>query len=220
MLRESPGLKVVIGKRRFQMSEVLFMASVLLLLLGAMGFYFYTRIVYTEKKVNLLETILLDIKMMIEMEDLSAPVHAIKYDGASRAGSSGAVEDTVKILEPANLEKDDSQDLKDETEYYTSVIESVVAESSPDTNEASNAVPSVNYDVLSRDELVVLAEKKGLKVTKRTQRQTIINLLRESEKNSSGTVELGKDDAVTGPFASMEDRGAPLDVGNVEEVRI
>jgi len=205
------------------MSEVLFMASVLLLLIGAMGFYFYTRSVYTEKKVNLLETILLDIKMMLEMEDLSPTVHSLKYDGASSLSAKNGpvpVEDTVRILEPANLERDDSQELKDETEYYNSVIESVAAESSPDTNEASNVVPSVNYDVLSRDELVALAEKKGLKVTKRTQRQTIVNLLRESEKNTSGTVELGKDDGVTGPFASMEDRGAPLDVGNVEEVRL
>jgi hypothetical protein len=197
------------------MSEVLFMASVLLLLIGAMGFYFYTRILYTEKKINLLETILLDIKMMLEMEDLHQPSNSLKYNGAPK---NAPIEETIQILEPENLEKTDTEELKDETAYYNSVIESVASESvPPDTNTVANAVVSENYDTLSRDELVALAEKKGLKVTKRTQRQTIINLLRESEKNSSGSVELGKDGA-TGPFTSMGERGAPLDMGNVEEV--
>lgn len=201
------------------MSEVLFMALVLLLLIGAMGFYFYTRILYTEKKLSLLETILLDIKMMIEMEDLNPHQNSpLKYDGAAKNVS---VQEGVQVLEPENLEKGDAEELKDETEYYNSVIETVAAESAlPDTNKAvDNVVPSDDYDSQTRDQLALIAEKKGLKVTKRTQRQTIVNLLRESDKNTSGTVELGKDGA-TGPFTSMDDRGAPLDMGNVEEVRL
>ena len=51
------------------MGEVLFFTAIMLLLLGAASFYFYARLTYTEKKLNLLETILLDIKMMVEMEE-------------------------------------------------------------------------------------------------------------------------------------------------------
>lgn len=208
------------------MSEVLFMASVLLLLIGAMGFYFYTRILYTEKKVSLLETILLDIKMMLEMEDFHQPSNSLKYDGASK---NAVTQEKVQILEPENLESGDTEELKDETEYYNSVIESVAAESVlPDSNqvsetsvsEATNAVASDDYDSQTRDQLAALAEKRGLKITKRTQRQTIVNLLRESDKNTSGTVELGKDGSSAGPFSSMDEKGAPLDMGSVEEVRL
>ena len=201
------------------MSEVLFMASVLLLLIGAMGFYFYSRIAYTEKKLNLLETILLDIKMMIEMEDLSPISQALKYDGASKQVSTQETQ-PVEILEPVNLEKNDVEELKDETEYYNSVIESVASESSPDTNQVSNTVSAVNYDTLSKEELTALAEKRNLKLTKRMARQAVVNLLRESDKNTSGLVELGKDESPTGPFTSMDTRGAPLDMETVEEVRL
>ena len=202
------------------------MASVLLLLIGAMGFYFYSRIAYTEKKLSLLETILLDIKMMLEMEDLNPHHHSpLKYDGNSKNSVQEEEKETVVILEPESLEKPDSEELKDDTEYYNSVIESVASEStSPDMNQDVNtnesAHPSVNYELMSRDELAALAEKKGLKITKRTQRQTIVNLLRESDKNTSGPVELGKDGSLTGPFTSMDERGAPLTMENVEEVRL
>ena len=184
------------------------MASVLLLLIGAMGFYFYTRILYTEKKISLLETILLDIKMMLEMEDFQPSASSpLKYEGASKKVS---IEEKVEILEPVNLEKNDVEEVKDETEYYNSVIESVAAESAlPDTNQVTdssvaNVAVTDEYDSMTRDQLVASAEKKGLKVTKRTQRQTIVNLLRESDKNTSGKVELGTDGAPA-------DGGAALD---------
>ena len=114
------------------------MASVLLLLIGAMGFYFYTRILYTEKKISLLETILLDIKMMLEMEDFQPSASSpLKYEGASKKVS---IEEKVEILEPVNLEKNDVEEVKDETEYYNSVIESVAAESAlPDTNQVTDS---------------------------------------------------------------------------------
>lgn len=200
------------------------MASVLLLLIGAMGFYFYSRIAYTEKKLSLLETILLDIKMMLEMEDFNPHHHSpLKYDGGSKNSVQQEEKETVVILEPESLEKPDSEELKDETEYYNSVIESV-ASASPDMNENTNTNesvnPSVNYEIMSRDELAALGEKRGLKITKRTQRQTIVNLLRESDKNTSGPVELGKDGSLTGPFTSMDERGAPLTMENTEEVRL
>ena len=52
------------------MNESIFVTAILLLLVGAMGFYFYTRIAYTDKKLGLLESLLLDLKMHMDMQSL------------------------------------------------------------------------------------------------------------------------------------------------------
>jgi len=168
------------------MSETLFLAAVLLLLIGAMGLYFYSRIMYVDRKLNYIESILIDLRMKQEMERKFSPLAPIP----------------VKAPEP--LETDDSEDIKDEKEFYNSVIESsaatapaatahtALAEEDDAPQEATNEVVP-DYDSMSRDEVAAIAEKKSIRITKRMNKSTIINLLRESEKNASATVEVGKD---------------------------
>lgn len=198
------------------MSEVLFVSSVLLLLIGAMAFYFYSRIAYTERKIQLLETIMLDIKMMVEMEDserrivLQAPHGVVKRSMPPvpvEAPVAGATPEAV-LSEPESLETTDSEELKNEAEFYNSVIESAAA--APELVASATGI-STEYESMSRDEIASLAEKRGLRVTKRMNRQTITSMLRDSDKNSSTPDELGKDGtAVLG--SSIENKGAPLDV--------
>jgi hypothetical protein len=180
------------------MGEVLFVAAILLLLIGAMGFYFYSRIAYTEKKLNLLETILLDIKMMMDMEEAPHPIPPPK--------------ENIILSEPEQINQGETEELKGDTNgYYTSVIDSIV-------NDAPDAVPSesidsivvsqqastVEYESLNRDELVELAERRSLRVTKRMNRQALLTLLRESDKNTSTMTEQVTDGALSGA-------GAPID---------
>ena len=200
------------------MSEVLFVASVLLLLIGAMAFYFYSRIAYTERKIQLLETIMLDIKMMVEMEDserrivLQAPHRIIKKTTGSEpvvpVEPVAAATTEALLSEPESLETADSEELKN-AEFYNSVIENAAA--APELEVANATGLSTEYESMSRDEIASLAEKRGLRVTKRMNRQTITSMLRDSDKNSSTPDELGKDGtAVLG--SSIENKGAPLDV--------
>jgi len=197
------------------MSEVLFVASVLLLLIGAMAFYFYSRIVYTDRKIQLLETIMLDIKMMVEMEDserrivLQAPHGVVKRSMPPMPAPAPVdVAPEVVLSEPESLETADSEELKN-AEFYNSVIESAAA--APELAVANATGLSTEYESMSRDEIASLAEKRGLRVTKRMNRQTITSMLRDSDKNSSTPDELGKDGtAVLG--SSIENKGAPLDV--------
>jgi hypothetical protein len=172
------------------MGEVLFVAAILLLLIGAMGFYFYSRMVYTEKKINLLETILLDIKMMMEAEDSPPPLPPRK--------------DNVILSAPEMVQSSEVEELKEEESagYYAGVIDSIVKEEPVVTEVAVES--SVDYEALNRDELAALAEKRSLRVTKRMNRQTLLTLLRESDKNTSVTQE-----QVDGGNSSGA--GAPLD---------
>jgi hypothetical protein len=156
------------------MGEVVFVAAILLLLIGAMGFYFYSRMLYNEKKMNLLETILLDIKMMMEMEDNAPPLLPPKKEHV--------VIGAPEMVQPTEVEELKSED----SGYYADVIESAANE-----EPVATAVPesSVDYEALNRDELAALAEKRSLRVTKRMNRQTLLTVLRESDKNTSVTQE-------------------------------
>jgi hypothetical protein len=182
------------------MGEVLFVAAILLLLIGAMGFYFYSRIAYTEKKLNLLETILLDIKMMMDMEEPHRHVPPPK--------------ENIVLSEPEQVQASEVEELKptDASGYYTSVIDSIVKDAEPSTtvtpaeSTISATAATVDYDTLNREELVELAEKRSLRVTKRMNRQSLLTLLRESDKNTSGMTEQVTDGALSGV-------GAPLDGG-------
>lgn len=177
------------------MAELLFVTAIFLLLLGAASFYFYARITYNEKKIALLETILLDIKMMVEMESGPPPPPPSKHNMEYQPAGPNS---DVIITDAPNVEKPET----DATAYYASVIEGVV-----DANvvpEVAASVQGVNYDSYSRDEIAALAEKRGLRITKRMNKQTLITMMRESDKNTSGKVELGTDGAPA-------DGGAALD---------
>jgi hypothetical protein len=200
------------------MAEVLFVAAILLLLIGAMGFYFYSRMTYTEKKINLLETILLDIKMMMEMEE---PNH-LRMQHVPPAPKN------IVLSEPEGVQPSEVEELREEVRednsgYYASVIDSL-AKDAP-VNLSTMAVPStmsvtgltgvtnaLDYESLNRDDLATLAEKRSLRVTKRMNRQTLLALLRESDKNNSTTTEQVTDVAGAVPDAET---GAPLDGSEV-----
>ena len=151
------------------MSEVLFISAILLLLVGAMGFYFYSRVSYTDKKISLLESILLDIKMNMDME---------------------TQQQVPPLKEPEPFEPEDSEELKptDTAMYAAAIEEAAAAESVPALvaeEVVATPVAAPDYDSMSRDELNAIAEKRSLRVTKSMKKPAVINLLRESDKNTS-----------------------------------
>jgi hypothetical protein len=164
-----------------------------------MGFYFYSRMAYNEKKMNLLETILLDMKMMMEMEDEPPPLPPRK--------------ENIVISAPEMVQPSDVEELKAEEDasgYYAGVIESVAAESGPVEGapvEVQVQADTVDYEAMNRDELAALAEKRSLRVTKRMNRQTLLTLLRESDRNTSVTPEQvdGGSSVVGAPIDGSED---------------
>jgi len=198
------------------MNETVVVVLISFLLLGAMAFYFYARIVYTEKKIGLLENILFDIKMTMETE----------VGGAGAGWARAPAEKVVSVaptVEAAAAEGEATtatNEIVSETEYYASVLESANTDVSgyvPSALDADvDAEELVDYDAMSRDELGALAEKRGLRVTKRMTKVTVVNLLREADKNSSVAQESGKD-AVEGSSSGLGgiesmDGGAPLDI--------
>jgi len=192
-------------------TELLVLGFIFFVLVGSVSFYFYSRMMYIERKISLLETILLDIKMTMEMEDNRQHNEFVHYGGKAPSPV------IIKDLSGTPLDsKNDSEELVTQTEFYNMVLEAApsapLSESKVDDGAAPSAVALPDYDTLGREELVSLAEKRGLRLTKRMSKQAVLALLREADKNSSGKQETDRDGAsVTGNMDGSNE-GAPLDM--------
>ena len=194
------------------MNDVLIVGALLLVLIGATTFYLYSRILFTERKMGLIESILLDIKMNMEMVDERRVVEG--------AGPGPAIA-TATAQAPA-AEADEAAFYRDviETTAETVVAEATTTEAPTFEEVVATPMPAgPDYDSMSRDELGSVAEKRGLRVTKRMSRSAVIALLREADKNTSGPSESGGNGI---PGASLDEPadGAPLSSGEAEEVNL
>ena len=189
--------------------ESIIVGVLLLLIVSATTFYLYSRLVYSERKIGLMENLLLDIKMSMEMER-----------GLNTENDSDESEPKVGILEPSF-----PQEVKDDVDSYTSVLEKIpteveseaVVESPVDVPDVVAKV-AVNLDGMTRDELAALAEKKGHRVLKRHTKQQLLAMVRETEKNTSGGIETGTDGPVGGNTGSVE--GASLLSGEIDDLSL
>lgn len=182
------------------MNEVFVVGALLLMLMGAAAFFLYSRLVYAERKIGLIESILLDIKMTMEAEEEAPIALPPKTPTFTPIVDETVAEPAAETVEQPSTDADIA--------YYSSVIESAV-------ETPAETIPSsqLNYDAYTRDELATIAEKRGLRVTKRMTKTVITELLRGSEQTSSAA-------PVSGDEQPLATGGAPLDGGSLEEVEL
>ena len=173
----------------FSLSESATIGILLLLIFGAVSFYLYSRINYTEKRMGLMENMLLDIKMGLESMHKEEPEFVPEPVGA-----------------PRPMESSEAEPLPEEETYYQSVLAqagenaAAVTETETETEaEGTEAegtevvheerpVVSVNYESMTKDDLIALAEKRGAKVGKRPGRKDLIAALKKLDETKSGEV--------------------------------
>jgi hypothetical protein len=126
--------------------DVFTVGIVLLLLIGAVAFYLYTRIAQVEKHMNLLESILLDLKVATENSFLGFPMPMMgggKSGGASGSSSPKShheddedelLSEYVPKMPTAHLASSEEEelttdDLENDTDMYEKILESVAASS-------------------------------------------------------------------------------------------
>ncbi len=204
------------------MNEALIVGALLLVFVGAVSFYLYSRIIFNERKLGLIESLLLDIKMSMDMEE--------EQKHAMHAATLVPVGAAVEIPKPVEIT---------EVEEYQNVLEEVanasaVSAAEPVTAAAAqpgvgpldpngNPIPAAmaaikNYDDHSREDLAYLAEKRGLRVTKRMAKGTIIALLQEADKTSPQQGDDVAGSATSLPAVEGSSGGAPLDAVALEEM--
>lgn len=174
------------------LSDSLTIGVLLILVFGAVSFYLYSRMTQTERRVGLLENLLMDLKMSTE---------------AALSGPEMLGPDSVEpVSGPAPLSMDDVDAV--EEEEYAATAASAVGESAvaPATTPApaaaldaepvrSGAKVDVNYESMTVKELAALAKERGLTGVGQRKRE-IIDALKRNGSTGQAPVQ---------PLAPAED---------------
>jgi len=186
------------------LSESLTIGLLLTLVFGALFFYVYSRVSYVEKRVGLIENILIDIKMNQEQQPVnilprvppSMTFHSVSEDDEKfefnilERNASDEVNEQIysTILEEAHSEVTDISS--------NNISESNISEdnisghdvSGHDSLEETLPKLSVNYEAMTKEELTETAKKKGIRISNRPPgREKLLQLIRSSEEMSTET---------------------------------
>jgi hypothetical protein len=188
-------------------TESLTIGITLTLVFGAVCFYLYSRLVQNEKRVSLIESILLDVKMSMEMVGQGHNSHG--HD------DEAAVEQVEAISAPEPLSQTDVD--SSEEELYKDVLQQ--AERQPemkafeitDSKISQKADPvqvtkvTPTYESMSVKELKDLAKKRSLKVPSGAGRKELTEALRKGDVPTSvASVPEGAPPAVEGALLEEE----------------
>ena len=165
------------------LSESATIGILLLLIFGAVSFYLYSRINYTEKRMGLMENMLLDIKMGLESMNKGEPEFVPEPVGAPRPMESGEAE---ALPEEENYYQSVLQQAGEQEQVQEKAQEQVQAQEQE--QEEEKPAVSVNYESMTKDDLIALAEKRGVKVGKRPGRKDLIAALKKGDESKSTEV--------------------------------
>lgn len=196
------------------LSESLTIGLLLTLVFGALFFYVYSRVSYVEKRVGLIENILIDIKMNQEQQPVnilprvppSMTFHSVSEDSEDEQkfefnildrNASDEVNEQIysTILEEAHSSADTSNsevtDISSNNVSSNNVSSNDVSGhdvSGHDSLEETLPKLSVNYEAMTKEELTETAKKKGIRISNRPPgREKLLQLIRSSEDMSTET---------------------------------
>jgi len=193
-------------------TESLTIGITLTLVFGAVCFYLYSRLVQNEKRVSLIESILLDVKMSMEMVGQNG--------GRDHTEDDMAVEQVEPVSGPEPLSQNDVDE--SEEEAYKDVLQQVSSQPEMKTFDLSGAKPTKGsvaagavevtkvtptYESMTVKELKELAKKRNLKTPHGAGRKELTEALRKTDVPVQPTVE-GALPLVEG--ALLEDEDAEL----------
>jgi len=158
-------------------SESLTIGLLLAIVFGALFFYMYTRVTYNEKRVSLMENILLDIKMNQEQQ----PLHILP-----------PIPQNISFHQTVTQEEDEEETHfeiieNEEEEEYTELLNQVHEDVKVEEVKKEEVVVEeiVNkYDSMTKDELVELVKKRGLRAGNRPGREKLISLLEKADEST------------------------------------
>jgi hypothetical protein len=173
------------------LSETLTLGLVLVLLFGSICLYLYTRIQQNEQKLNLVESILIDLKMTNEMKnypDLPAPTSVAPGPTAQvSAFTSDKFEAEQQAPTDLEGEKLASGSPAPVEESYKDAIKEAVENVSIDVieeaqhSDTASVKIGANYQSMTMNELKALAKQRGV-VSSGMRRQQLIEALQTSDR--------------------------------------
>ena len=164
------------------LSDSLTIGTLLFLVFGAICFYLYSRLGQTEKRLGLLENLLLTLKMSTEASMLGPDlIEALSNPSPLQASDVDGVEEEeyahlLKTVSPSASASAAVKHLSEEAE-----AEQLLRSMSVDKDSVN-----VNYESMTLKELRVLASERGLPSTL-TKKKEIIDALKRGLSGSSGS---------------------------------
>jgi len=164
------------------LSDSLTIGTLLFLVFGAICFYLYSRLGQTEKRLGLLENLLLTLKMSTEASMLGPDlIEALSNPSPLQASDVDGVEEEeyahlLKTVSPSASSSAPVKHLSEEAE-----AEQLLRSMSVDKDSVN-----VNYESMTLKELRVLASERGLPSTL-TKKKEIIDALKRGLSGSSGS---------------------------------
>lgn len=202
------------------LSDTLTIGLLLVLLFGAIALYMYTRIQQAEQKISLLESILLDLKMGLEIKSFSE-LPAADFDENPKGFASTEPEKGVTYTTTTEVaytpfhddhDGDDSHDVSTSAEVLDSIpladdtdaqdveqYKSVIADAVKEDVTISTASAPSTYDGMTLKELQALAKTRGITGAGTMKKGPIIEALKTSDKIQHTPSEAGLGTA-TGTF--------------------
>ncbi len=166
-------------------SDGVVIGVVLGLVFAAVSYYLYSRVNQLERKVGLMENILLDLKVTTEQIILSAtePVQtAPRHVPSPMSNSSESVADDSDVL-PVSNENARSVSVEAGSRGSRASSQTVVVEREDST------VDNVNYEDMKYKELIALARQKGISGTRNLSKADVIDLIRRHDAGGSKQTE-------------------------------
>lgn len=183
------------------LSDTLTIGVVLVLLFGSIALYLYTRIQQAEQKVNLLESILLDVKMSAEIKSYSDLPADDPQERTPSNGSTGPIAtgpsstpDSTEYTTLDDLEKqttpegEDSvylqmEDTEQEQEQEQVQVQEVVEELTSDAVDSSDlllhAAPlEVSYENMTLKDLQTLAKSRHITGVSTMKKSALVDALK------------------------------------------
>ena len=168
------------------LSDSLTIGTLLFLVFGAICFYLYSRLGQTEKRLGLLENLLLTLKMSTEASMLGPDlIEALSNPSPLQASDVDGVEEEeyahlLKTVSSSASAAAPAKDLSEEAE-----AEQLLRSMSVDKDSVN-----VNYESMTLKEVRALASERGLPSTL-TKKKEIIDALKRGLSSSSGSSSLG-----------------------------
>ena len=186
------------------LNDTIALGLVLVLLFGAAALYLYTRVQQCEQKLNLVESILLDIKMGAELREypdlgLQKPVHQSHQSHQSQQShqqqSSPLEEEALysAVLEEAAIDsiealpKEESDEKQEKQVTVAATGGSKAKTPAPIVTKQAASV-TVNYEAMTLVELKELGRQRAIKGFSTMRRSQILEALRSYDSSPDAGV--------------------------------
>jgi len=185
------------------LNDTLTLGLILILLFGAASLYLYTRIQQCEQKLNLVESILLDIKMSAELSGYPeppprAPLPFPPVPPNSKVAPFEELEEQEEQTQPQETTIDESPASANDAMAPLEEVEelSAVPESVPTAPKVA-----ANYESMTLAELKALARQRSITGASSMKRSQLLEALKPKSAPADG-----------GILSALAEQGSPVDL--------